>query len=438
MKRLIFIVCILLLITTVAYGQVKIYPGPERVRYPLENPLDSFGRARVSSPFRIFDVQFNYDLQPSWFQQQVINGSITHIPAHSAVRLSTGGVAVGNSAIFQTKSYWRYLPGMAHQIVWTCTLGDPEIGVVRTVGIYDAADGLGFIQDELGIGILRRTSTSGVPVDNIVRQADWNLDKVDGTGESHQFLNQDSDNIWIIDFQWLGAGLIRWGLDFSGQITYVHQLQWANTEEVPYMRTANLPFRVEIENVDIADSEATFDFTCVALSSGGGSEPFPLVRSTSNDEASGGVTPLTSVTSANEPLPILSIRPRTTFNGLISRGQLKPSSFQVASKNAPIAYAVILNGVLTGASFADVNTANSIVQADVSATAINGGIVQASGYLGAGAGMQVMENIILELNNIILSNNIAGDATEILSLVISLTDGVPSDCAGAFTWDELR
>lgn len=99
---------------------------------------------------------------------------------------------------------------------------------------------------------------------------------------------------------------------------------------------------------------------------------------------------------------------------------------------------MILDGALTGASFADVNTSDSIVQADVAATAISGGIVLQTGYLGAGAGMQVMETITLELDDIILSNNIAGDETQIMSLVISLTDGVPSACAGAFTWDELR
>lgn len=437
-KTILLLAIILITLSGLVHAQIKHLPGAEHIRYPTEDPLDSFGRARISAPFAIFDAQFNYDLQPSWFQQEVLNGSIIHIPAHSAVRLSTGGTAVGNGAIFQTRNYWRYLPGMAHQIVWTCTFGDPATGVVRTAGLYDDEDGLAFVQDELGIGILRRTSTSGSPIDNIVRQADWNLDKLDGTGQSNQLLDSGSDNIFIIDFQWLGAGLVRWGFDFSGQITYCHQSQWANTEEVPFMRTANLPFRVEIENTDTADSEAIFDFTCVALNSGGGSEPFPLIRSTSNDEASGGATPLRPVTSSNEPLPILSIRPRMTFNSLISRGQVRPTSFQVTSKNAPIAYAVILNGVLTGAVFADVNTSDSIVQADVSATAIGGGIVLQSGYLGAGAGMQVMENIVSELENIVLSNNIPGDETEILSLVVSLTDGVPSDCAGAFTWEELR
>lgn len=438
MKKIFLFAITFLMICALANAQIEHYPGPDRIRYPPQRPFDSFGRARTAPPFPLFDAQFNYDLQPSWFQQQVVNGSVTHIPSSSVARLSTGGTAIGNSAIFQTKSYWRYLPGLSHQAVWTCIFGEPATGVKRAIGLYDAEDGLAFVQDESGMAILRRTSTSGSPVDNVIRQSDWNLDRLDGTGRSKILLDPASDNIFIIDFQWLGAGRVRWGFDFSGHITYCHQLQWANTESVSFMRTANLPFRVEIENIDVADSEATFDFNCVALNSGGGSEPSPLIRSTSNDEASGGAMPLRNVRSSNEPLPVISIRPRTTFNGLINRGQVRPALFQIVSQDAPVAYAVILNGILTGAAFADVNTADSIVQADVSATAITGGITLQSGYLGAGAGMQVMEVLTLELEDIVLSNNISGDETEILSLIISLTDGVPSDCAGAFTWKELR
>lgn len=406
-----------------------VFPGEERIAYPETDPLDSFGRARTAPPFAIFDSQFNYGLQPSLFQQQTIDGDISHVPSISTVRLSNGGVESGNSAIFQSRAYHRYLPGISHQIVWTCMFGDPVNGVIKTIGLFDAEDGIGFIQKESGIGILRRTSVSGSAVDNITPQSEWNLDKLDGTGQSRQALDLGNDNIFVIDFQWLGAGRVRYGFDFSGHITYCHQIQWANTEPNPFMRTANLPFRVEIENTDTADSEATFDFTCVAISSGGGSKPVGLTRSTN-------IIDFKQI--AGDNVPVLSIRPRTSFNGLPHRGQVIPTSFQVASKEAPVAFVVIKGGTLTDAAFADVNPSDSSVQMDVAATAITGGVVVASGYLGAGVGMPAMGVVTHELENVILSNNIAGDETEILSLVISRADGVNSNCAGAFTWQELR
>lgn len=308
----------------------------------------------------------------------------------------------------------------------------------KIVGLIDDEDGLAFIQDEAGLGVLRRTSTSGAPVDNIVYQPAWNLDHLDATRPSFVPLDVTKNNIFVIDMQWLGAGKVRYGFDFGGHVTYCHQIEWANTDAFPFMRTANLPFRAEIENVDAADSETSFDFNCVAINSGGGSEPLALLRSTSNNVASDGVTPMRNVSTGSQPLPMLSIRPRTSFNGLTNRGQVRPMSFEVASQDAPVAYAVVLNGSLTGASFSDVDTVDSVVEADVSATAISGGMVVASGYLGAGAGIQAMETTKADLENIILSNNIAGDDTETITLVISLTNGVPSNCAGAFSWGELR
>lgn len=416
---------------------IEYYPGVEHIGYPAD-PMDSFGRLNVAEPFTLIEAQFNYGLQPSLFQESVNNGSVTHLPLSSAIRLSTGGTASGNKATFQSRRYFRYQPGKAHQAMWTCVMGEQANNVRKIAGVIDDQDGLAFIQTGAGLGVLRRTSTSGSAVDNIIWQSAWNLDKLDGNGLSRQNLDMTKDNIFVIDYQWLGAGRVRWGFDFSGHVTYCHQLQWANTDPLPYMRTGNLPFRIEIGNTGIADDETELDFTCLVISSGGGSEPFSLVRSTSNDVASAGVTPLRTVTAT--PLPTLSIRPRTTFNGLTNRGQVRPVKCQIASKDAPVAYSVIRNGTLTGASFSDVDSADSNVEVDVSATAISGGTVIASGYLGAGAGMQAMGTMMVDLEGVCntLSNNIPGDEAEILSVVISLINGAPSGCSGAFSWDELR
>lgn len=403
-------------------------PGAAHIGYPAD-PLDSFARLKVANPKSLFDAQFNYDLNSALFDQQLDNGSITHVPSSSAVRLSTGGTTAGNRAVLQSRTYFRYQPGRAHDVIWTCVLGAPQNGVQKIVGLLDDEDGLGFIQNESGLGVLRRTSISGTPVDNIVWQSGWNLDKFDATGQSKVRIDMTKNNIFVVDMQWLGAGRVRYGFDVGGHITYCHQFLWANTETVPFMRTANLPFRAEIKNVGTADSATEYDFTCVAINSSAGSEPVGLTRSTNIID----FKPITG-----DYIPVLSIRPCTVFNGLTHRGQVIPISCQIATKDAPVAFVVIKNGALVGASFADVNTTNSSVQMDVSATAITDGVVVGSGYLGAGTGMPTMGVVTHELKDISLSNNIAGDDTETLSLVISRADGVNSNCAGAFTWQELR
>lgn len=418
-------------------GGIEHLPGEKRVAYPPE-PLDSFGRLKVVNPFSVFDMQFYYDLQPLWFEQSVVNGSVTHLPDISGVRLSTGGTTSGNRALFQTRQYFQYQPNRSHHMVWTCILGDPANNVQKTIGLIDDNDGLAFMQDSTGLSVIRRSSTSGSPVDVVIDQADWNLDPLNGEGPSGVDLDISKDNIFIIDMQWLGAGRVRYGFDFGGHTTYVHQVQFANTEDVPFMKTANLPFRVEIENTGVADAEETCDFVCVAIGSEGGSERDYIKLSTSNAVAAGGAAPLRAVNTGNAPVPILSIKPRTAFNGLTNRSLTRPLSCQIGSQNAAITYSVVLNGSLTGASFADVDTTNSAVEVDVAATAISGGVVVESGYLGGEPGALTIQTKEVDLRKAFLSNNIAGDTTDVLTLVIGLATATSSNCGGGFTWTEQR
>ena len=232
------------------------------IKYTDSEILDAFGRIRVSEPFNVFDIQFTYDLQPLFFKESNTNGDTTHVANSAAARLSTGGTPSGNKAIFQTKEYFRYQPGKSQSVVWTCILGAKTTDVRKRIGLFDADNGFFFEQDGSNLKIVRRTKTSGAVVDNSVNQSSWNLDVLDGTGSSGITLDETKDNIYVVDFQWLGAGRIRYGFDFGGQITYVHEIKFANTEAVPYSVTGNLPFRAVIENTDVAAGTAVvMDFT---------------------------------------------------------------------------------------------------------------------------------------------------------------------------------
>ncbi len=404
------------------------------IKYSDSENLDAFGRLRVSQPFNIFEMQFNYDKQPLFWEESLTNGSITHIPASSAARLSTGGTASGNNAIFQTKQYFRYQPGKSQFVVWTCILGAKTSNVRKRIGYFDAENGFFFEQDGSNLKVVRRTKTSGSIVDNVVNQSDWNIDILDGTGPSGITLDESKDNLYIVDMQWLGAGRIRYGFDFGGQIQYVHQIKYANTDTVPFTVTGNLPFRTEIENTAAASGTTTFDFTCMAIASESGFNPTGIPGSTKNAQ-------LIKVTAANDPLPILSIRNKATFNSITNRGLVILKSYQILSQDSIITYDVVLNGILTNPSYNDVNATHSMVEFDIAATAISGGLVIDSGFLSGGKDKDESGHIGEELmNKLMLANNIAGDTGDILSLVISIpaVPGTDSDCAAAFTWKEER
>ncbi len=397
--------------------------------------LDAFGRLRTSDPFNTFDMQFNYDKQPLFFiESGTGGGGTTHIPNSSAVRLTTGGTTNGDGIIFQCKEYLRYQPGKSQLVIFTAILGAKTANVRKRVGIFDGDNGLFFEQDGSNLKTVRRTKTSGAVVDNVVNQSDWNLDTVDGTGPSCRILNEVNDNIFVIDYQWLGGGRIRFGFDFNGKITYVHEIEFANTDTVPFFVSANLPMRGEIFNTSTSSGTTTFDLTCLSISSEGGFNPLGIVGSVHS-------TALREVTTANDPLPIISIRPRTTFNSITNRTVVSPLSYSIMSEDATIRYEIILNGTLTGGSFSDINTSDSVMMVDVAGTGITGGLVIDSGFVSGGKDKTESgrEGAML-LSKLVLSNNIAGTETDILTMAISIINsaGTASDCGGSFTWKELR
>ncbi len=399
------------------------------------NALDAFGRFRVSQPFNTFDMQFTYGLESLFFEEIITGGGdVTHIANSSAARLTTGGTTSGDGVKFQTSEYFRYQPGKSQFVVFTCILGSKTSNVRKRIGLFDDENGFFFEQDGSNMKIVRRTKTSGSIVDNAINQSSWNLDKLDGAGPSGITLDESKDNLFVIDFQWLGAGRIRFGFDFGGQITYFHQIKFANTETVPFTVTGDLPFRAEIFNTATAAGTTTFDFACVGIASEGGFNPLGIPGSTHNPV-------LRNVTTGNDPLPIISIKPRTTLNSITYRGVVIPKSYSLMSEDASIRYEIVLNGSLTGASFADVDTTNSGVQVDVAATAISGGLVIDSGFV-SGAKDKTESGHIGEdlMNKLFLSNDVVGTTTDILTIAVSIINsaGTASDCGGSFTWKEER
>ena len=85
--------------------------------------------------------------------------------------------------------------------------------------------------------------------DKKVRQRDWNLDRMDGTGPSgYNFIPSKMQMIGI-EYSWYGAGFIDYmvrGAD--GNFVYAHRIRNSNVNTEAYMRSGNLPVRYEITN----------------------------------------------------------------------------------------------------------------------------------------------------------------------------------------------
>lgn len=332
---------------------------------------DAFGRIRISSPTTLFDTQLQYDASPLFITGAVnAGGTRTHLPNESAVELALPTTS-GAYVYSQTKEYFRYVPGKSLIYIGSRLLGAPKANVRKRTGLFDAKNGLFFEVNETTFGVVRRTYTSGSVVDNRVAQADFNLDKLNGTGPSGVTINLDYTNIYVIDLQWLGVGRVRFGVDIGGVVIYCHEFLNANALTVPYTTTANLPSRVEFENTGTSASITTMKVICTAVIVEDGSGTAVGVENTANN----GITPIAVTTRR----AILSIRPAATFNSIVNRAKVQNFTFELQT-DAPCLWEIVYNGVLGGTPAFGTVGASSTVEKDVAGTTVTGGVVVASGY----------------------------------------------------------
>ena len=166
--------------------------------------VDGFQRWRVSSPTNVFESILEYNDQPLFWETQLVGGATTnHLSDESSLELTTG-TASGDSVIRQTYQYFRYQPGKSQLIFLTGVMGAGKANVTKRMGYLDGYDGLFFEQVDTTLQVVCRNSQ----IDNIVTQDNWD-DPMDGSGKSGVILDITKAQIFVIDFQWLGVGRVR-------------------------------------------------------------------------------------------------------------------------------------------------------------------------------------------------------------------------------------
>lgn len=100
----------------------------------------------------------------------------------------------------------------------------------------------------------RGPSANNVPVTKTTevewKQAEWNIDRCDGTGKSGYNLDVSKMQMFYMDYSWYGAGFIRWGFRATdGNVIYAHKIPNNNFNTEAYMRSGNLPARYEVNTI---------------------------------------------------------------------------------------------------------------------------------------------------------------------------------------------
>lgn len=333
---------------------------------------DAFGRLRVSEPGTIFDSkQVFADPVLYYTGSTASGGTAVYNNSRSSTLLSCTST-VGSTAIRQTKRYFNYQPGKSFQVFVTFVATNGGVAnTIKRVGYYDINNGLIFQLNGTTPQFVRRTNTSGAPVDNIVNQASWNVDPLNGTGPSGYTADFSKSQILFIDFEWLGVGIARMGFVIDGKLVLCHVFKNSNILDVVYMRSPNLPVRWEIVG---SGSASSIEAICCSVASEGGQQVLGLTRSVDR-----GVTGKVISNASLEQ--VVAIRLQSSLN----RAPVIPSGFSITtSTNANAYWAIILNPTVAGAAVWT-TVANSAIEFDVNLTAqgsrvVTGGTVLQSGY----------------------------------------------------------
>src|SRR6185437_9191416 len=393
------------------------------------NQLDGFGRIRVADTDLLEALHFSNTNHPLLMNTAVTgSGTSAFNSSASSIRM-TLTTSSSDSVIVQTRRYFRYNPGRSYIFTASGNLGAPKTNVRQRIGYFDVNNGLFFQVTSSGLAVVIRTNLSGSPVDTVISQSSWNLDKLDGTGPSGVTLNTAYHNLYVIDYLWHGAGRVRFGIMYNGSILYCHQYNGANVSASPYMRVPSLPCRVELSNTGTAASGTTLDLVCFGFQK----EASDSLVAPYNFSASMAAT---SKSLMGTTLPLLSIRPTLLFNSLTNRVPIVPQSFQVVANQQITYIGVYLNATLTGASFASVNS-SSAVEFDTAATAISGGTLVRELYVPASSSLTstVSADIVAALELLTLGLDISGSVQDVLTVAGKSTAGGTSTFA-QISWQE--
>jgi hypothetical protein len=327
------------------------------------NVIDLFGRLRVSNLETLIDIKHIPGLglnELAVCQSLSGSGSATLGTNDPVVRMVVQ--AVGDSAIRQSRLYMQYQAGKSLLIYMTGIInaypGGNQVGTSSKIGYFDHLNGPYFeYVGGTGMQVVLRTSTSGSVVDNIVTQANWNQDTLDGSGPSGLAVDWTKSLIYVINLAWLGVGIVQMGIIYSGTYYPVHIFRHTALTST-YTATSNLPIRFAISCSGTA-GYGRLDMICASASSEAGysirGSPFAVAW------------PTKSV--GNTETYIGSIRLRSGYRAIITLnragilittgGNVEVSIYRYLWPNNPISGTNTFTMVNSGLSAMEYNTAGT-------------------------------------------------------------------------------
>lgn len=390
--------------------------------------VDAFGRLRVANPFTLFDSSHRYSDNNLWATSTTGTASATFVANQGLVDLDVG-TANNDEVIRETFKVFSYQPGKSLLVMNTFVMGTAKAGLRQRVGYYGADNGYYVERDGTSVYFVERSLVTGVATNTRVAQADWNQDKLDGTGPSGLTLDMSKAQILYMDIEWLGLGTVRMGFVINGTFVPAHNFDHANLVTTTYITTASLPLRYEIKNTAITASASKLKQVCSTVISEGGYSLSGLQQSIGTT-----ITTPTALATAGTYYPIISLRLKAARLDAIVI--LTAASILGITNNVNYQWRVIGSGTTTGGTWVSAGT-NSGVEYNLTGTSFTGGRILASGYTqGSNQGASTIDILKEALFANQLERNGLTSTPYELSLIAAASTNT-AEIHASFDWEEV-
>ncbi len=330
---------------------------------------DAFGRLRVSNPFTLFDSSHRFQDNNLWATSTALGGFATFLGSEGLMALSVDSTS-GSKVLRETTKVFSYQPGKSLLVMNTFVLAPAKTNLRQRVGYFGDANGIFLQLNNSTLSFVERSLSIGTTT--TVNQADWNGDKLDGSGASGLTLDISKAQIMWMDIEWLGLGTVRVGFIINGQFITCHSFHHANLITSTYITTASLPLRIEIENTGSTSGFSVLKQVCSTVISEGGYQLYGAQKAVGTV-----VTVPYNMSVAGTYYPIVSIRLKSTrLDAVVILTALSVLPASTGNYN----WRVLAGTTTAGGSWTDPGS-DSAVEYKINGTGVSGGRILASGFI---------------------------------------------------------
>ena len=414
--------------------------NPISVIQPLGS-YDAFNRSRVSECFTLGDYKHIYGIDPNFLDLTSNGGTVTFVKNKACCELRTSTTS-NSSTIHQTRCYHHYLPGKSHLILSSFNFRGFTSNVIKRTGYFDDLDGIYLELNHSNVMSFNvRSFVTGTVTTISVKQFEWNVDKMDGTGPSKISLDMTKTQLVFFDFQWLGVGRVRCGFAHDGSFLPCHNFYHSNNLSTVYMSNPSLPIRCEIFNIGIPPTGGLMEQICSTVISEGGYIESGIDHSVLSDVR-------TIPAGLGNALPILCIALRNTFNGYLNRMIVRLVQASVLAVDQNVSYQILRLdsvGYVIGGSWVNVSSISGVKYNNTATSLTNLGEAMSMGFVAASQNGSSSINIAgssgqtagSSAKRNFIAQNIQATDSEVYVIYVKTLTASSSQVVGGMSWREV-